>query len=227
MLDVRWVPIGTLKQNPHNARTHKKGQVKQIADSIRAFDWTIPILTDEKRMILAGTGRYLAATTLGLREVPIIIKEGLTETEKRALALADNKIASNAGWDNSLLIPELKELSALLPECNLDLRITGFEAPEIDNLMSALSDPELEPQDEVPERSETAISRRDDLWKLGPHHLYCGDSGNPVDVRALLRRQRAHMLASMICEAQWRRKFLAVLSGQHSVLSNRPPARAL
>lgn len=194
MLDVRWVPIGTLKQNPHNARTHKKGQVKQIADSIRAFDWTIPILTDEKRMILAGTGRYLAATTLGLREVPIIIKEGLTETEKRALALADNKIASNAGWDNSLLIPELKELSALLPECNLDLQITGFEVPEIDNLMGALSDPEQEPQDEVPERAETAISQRDDLWKLGPHYLYCGDSGNPIDVRALMRRQRAHII---------------------------------
>lgn len=194
MLDVQWVPIGTLKPNPRNARTHKKSQVKQIADSIRAFDWTIPILTDENRVILAGTGRYLAATTLEIREVPIIVKAGLTDTQKRALALADNKIASNAGWNPTILATELGELSVLLPECNLDLRITGFEAPEIDNLMGALSDPERDPQDEIPQLADVAISRRGDLWTLGHHHLYCGDSGNPVDVRALMRRRLAYMV---------------------------------
>ncbi|WP_246657999.1 site-specific DNA-methyltransferase [Afipia massiliensis] len=194
MLNVQWVPIGTLKQNPRNVRTHKKNQIKQIADSIRTFGWTFPILTDEMRMIVAGTGRYLASTELRLREVPIIIKAGLTETQKRALALADNKIAANAGWDHLGLAAELGELATLLPECNLDLRITGFEAPEIDNLMGAFSDSEQDPVDEISRPADIAITRRGDLWTLGRHQLYCGDSGDPVDVRTLMRRQMAHMV---------------------------------
>lgn len=196
MLKIQWVPIGTVKPNPRNARTHRKSQVKQIADSIRAFDWTMPLLTDENVMVLAGTGRLLAAKTLGLREVPIIVKAGLTDTQKRALALADNKIASNAGWNPAILAAELGDLAVLLPECNLDLKITGFDAPELDNLMGGLVDSERDPADGAPEPADKAVSCRGDLWMLGPHHLYCGDSTNPIDVRTLMKRRRAHMVFS-------------------------------
>lgn len=194
MLNVQWVPIGTVTPNPRNARLHRKSQIKQIADSIRAFDWTMPILTDENYIILAGHGRYLAAKTLGLRDIPVIVKAELIESQKRALALADNKIALNAGWDNSRLASELGELADLLPECNLDLRITGFDAPEIDNLMEALVDSERDPADEVPEQADVSISRRGDLWTLGRHRLYCGDSTSPIDVQTLMKRRRADMI---------------------------------
>lgn len=194
MLNVQWVPIGTVIPNPRNARFHRKSQIKQIADSIRAFDWTMPILTDENYIILAGHGRYLAAKTLGLRDIPVIVKAELIESQKRALALADNKIALNAGWDISRLASELGELADLLPECNLDLRITGFDAPEIDNLMGALIDSERDPADEVPEQADISISRRGDLWTLGRHRLYCGDSTNPIDVQTLMKRRRADMI---------------------------------
>ena len=194
MLNVQWVPIGTLKQNPRNVRTHKKSQVKQIADSIQAFDWTIPILTDENRMILAGTGRYLAATTLGQREIPIIIKTGLTETQKRALVLADNKIAANAGWDHSRLAAELGELATLLPEYNLDLQITGFEAAEIDSLMCDFADLESEPADNIPQIEARAVSRADDLWVLGNNRLLCGDSRDELHVKQLMGSTRAFMI---------------------------------
>ena len=103
-----------------------------LRKQLRRFGWTYPILVDETDQIIAGHGRYEAAILLGLQEVPVSVVAGLNETEKRALALADNKIAANAGWDRKLLAAELGELASLLPECNLDIKITGFAAPEID-----------------------------------------------------------------------------------------------
>ena len=107
--------IRRLRPNPRNSRTHSKTQLRQIANSIRRFGWTYPILTDENKMILAGHGRYEAARQLGLREVPVIVVSGLSDAEKRALALADNKVAANAGWDRAVLAAELGELADLLP----------------------------------------------------------------------------------------------------------------
>jgi len=186
MLNVQWVPIGTLKLNPRNARTHQNKQVKQIADSINAFGWTAPIVLDENSMILAGHGRYLAATRLGQKNAPVIVKIGLSDTQKRALAIADNKIASNADWDRAQLAAELGELATLLPECNLDLQITGFEAAEIDSFMVDHVDPEQDPTDEIPPLKAVAVSQRGDCWRLGHHRLYCGDSRNEDHLRALL-----------------------------------------
>ena len=143
--DITCFPIRNLRPNSRNARTHPKKQIKQIVNSIRRFGWTYPILADENGVILAGHGRYLAALELGLPKVPVITVADLSETEKRALALADNKIALNAGWDRKLLAQELGELADLLPECNLDLEITGFEPAEIDGLLGDLVDPELDP----------------------------------------------------------------------------------
>jgi ParB/Sulfiredoxin domain len=117
-----------LRPNKRNARTHSKKQIRQIANSILRFGWTYPILADENNEILAGYGRNQAALQLGLREVPVIVLSGLSDAEKRALALADNKIAANAGWDRQLLAEELGELAQLLPESPV---LTEFEIVDV------------------------------------------------------------------------------------------------
>jgi DNA modification methylase len=192
--EIKLSSLRRLRRNKRNSRTHSKKQIRQIANSIRRFGWTYPILTDENNIILAGHGRYDAALQLGLREVPVIILSGLSDAEKRALALADNRIATNAGWDRQLLAEELGELAKLLPECNLDLEITGFDAAEIDTLLGDLVDPELDPADEVPPPEKTAISKVGDLWELGPHKLLCGDAQSAADVRRLMAAEPATMV---------------------------------
>jgi DNA modification methylase len=177
-----------------NARTHSKKQIRQIANSFLRFGWTYPILIDEDGVILAGHGRYEAALLLGLREVPVIVVAGLREAEKRALALADNKIAANAGWDRAVLAIELGELADLLPECNLDIDITGFEPAEIDALMGDLVDPEQDPVDDLPEIAKKPVSRIGDLWVLGEHRLLCGDSREAAHIRQLMLRASPAMV---------------------------------
>jgi hypothetical protein len=145
-------------------------------------------------MILAGHGRYLAALELGLPEVPVMTLADLSETEKRALALADNKVALNAGWDRGLLARELGELADLLPECKLDLEITGFEAAEIDGLLGDLLDPEHDQADDVPPPQKAAVTRPGDLWELGPHRLLCGAAQSAMDVGRLMGTDAATML---------------------------------
>lgn len=140
--NIRGLDIGSLKPNPRNARTHSRKQVGQIAASIHEFGWTAPIVVDEGNVIIAGHGRYLAARELGLTQAPVVVLTGLSAAQKRALALADNKIAANAGWDRALLATELGELAPLLAGLNLDLEITGFAAAEVDSLMGDLVDPE-------------------------------------------------------------------------------------
>src|SRR4030042_1253031 len=156
--NVAMVAADKLRPNPRNARTHSKKQLKQIADSIRRFGWTYPILADEHGNVIAGHGRFKAAEMLGLKEVPVIVVSGLSEGEKRALALADNKIADNAGWDRELLAAELGELSVILPECNLDIAITGFEVAEIDGLLGDLVADESDPADEPPILANEPVS---------------------------------------------------------------------
>ena len=136
-----FVPIRKLKPSKRNARTHSRRQIHQIANSIMRFGWTYPILTDDDHTIIAGHGRYLAAIECRLEEVPVIVMTGLSDAEKRAFAIADNKIAINAGWDRATLATELGELSHLLPVLNLDFGITGFEPAEFDLLCSDLRDP--------------------------------------------------------------------------------------
>ena len=192
--DVKLVSIRTLKPSPRNARTHSKKQIRQIANSISRFGWTYPILADEPGNIIAGFGRYLAGLQLRMKEVPVIVMTGLSDTEKRALALADNKIATNSGFDRAILAAELGELAALLPECNLDLDITGFEPAEFDALMGDMVDPEADPADQLPDIALSPVSRRADLWQLGRHRLFCGDAREESDVRALMGRDCAAMV---------------------------------
>ena len=184
--EIAFVSVRKLRPNKRNARTHPQKQIRQIENSYRRFGWTNPIIIDESNAILAGHGRYQAALQLGLSEVPVIVVAGLSDAEKRALALADNKIAANAGWDRQLLAEELGDLAKLLPDCNLDLEITGFEPAEIDSLLGDLVDRELDPADDVLPPKKTAISKIGDLWELGSHKLLCGDAQSGADIRRLM-----------------------------------------
>jgi DNA modification methylase len=188
------IPLASLRPSRRNPRTHSKKQVRQIANSILRFRWTYPILVDEQYGIIAGHGRYLAASELGLKQVPVIVVTGLSEPEMRALALADNKLAANAGWDRNYLAAELSELAPLLADYHLDLDITGFEPAEIDALMGDLIDPECDPVDRAPALALTPVSMRGDIWHLGSHQLGCGDSESEKDYEALVGRERASMV---------------------------------
>jgi DNA modification methylase len=192
--EIKRFAVSKLHRHKRNCRTHSKKQIRQIANSIRRFGWTYPILTDENYIILAGHGRYDAALQLGLCEVPVIVLSGLKDAEKRALALADNQIATKAGWNRELLAEELGDLATLLPECDLSLEITGFETAEIDSLLGDLVDPERDPGDEVPSPAKTTISRVGDLWELGAHKLLCGDCQSAEAVQRLMGAASARMV---------------------------------
>jgi ParB-like chromosome segregation protein Spo0J len=149
MHQIKWVSPHALKPNPRNARTHSKKQIRQIADSILAFGFVVPIVVDETDTILLGHGRLAAAIDLDLNEVPVIVLEGLSEAKKRALLLADNKITENAGWDRKRLSIELPELAELLIEEGLDISITGFAPVEIDQIAIDFEADTSDPADSV------------------------------------------------------------------------------
>ncbi|MBR1276091.1 ParB N-terminal domain-containing protein [Bradyrhizobium sp. AUGA SZCCT0283] len=193
--EVRLTAISDLKQSLRNTHTHSQKQIQQIAESIQQFGWTSPIVVDEAGKIIAGHGRFAASLDLRLRRVPTIVVSGLSEAEKRALALADNKIAANAGWDRSTLAAELGELATLLPEISLDISITGFDAAEIDALATDFVDPEREPAEEIPAAADAKpVTQAGDLWKLGEHRLLCGDACDESALQTLMGADRASML---------------------------------
>lgn len=169
-LSVQYTAVETLKPDVRNARTHSKVQIKQIVASIREFGFTNPILIDPEGGIIAGHGRLRAAKALELDEVPTITLAGLSEPQKRALRLADNKIALSAGWDLDILRVELADLSEI--EFGFDLSLTGFSVGEIDVLLDADSNPDDELLPAVP--SEPTV-RRGQIWQLGEHRIGCGD----------------------------------------------------
>src|SRR5262245_39948387 len=195
MVAMQWIAVDALKPNPRNARTHSRKQIRQIADSITAFGFLVPILIDDGSNIIAGGGRHAAAVLLGLQEVPVIRVEGLSEGKRRALALADNKIAQNAGWDRELLASELPELAELLIVENLEISITGFAPVEIDQISTDFEEDPSDPADAVDPQwtNDAALSRRGDLWELGQHRLLCGDARHADDLARLLGRARAAM----------------------------------
>jgi DNA modification methylase len=186
-------PIDSLKPYPRNARTHSRKQIGQIADSIDEFGFTNPVLIDENAQIIAGHGRVEAARLLGMSEVPTLRIDHLTEVQKRAYILADNKIAENAGWNPEILSIELEGLIALNPE--FDIEITGYETPEIDILIGDTAE-SVGDDDNVPkaELHKPAISRPEDLWRIGDHKLYCGDALRSEAYDCLLGDQKAQMV---------------------------------
>jgi len=147
-LSILYLPVAGLRANPRNARTHTKRQLRQIADSIRAFGFLNPIIVDDAGVVLAGHARLAAASSAGLQAVPTVRASGLTDAEKRAYVLADNKLAEKAGWDRELLLAELGELAVLLPQ--IDLTLTGFEPPEIDALFTDCGPAKADPVEDLP-----------------------------------------------------------------------------
>ena len=190
-LHVDYRPLAALIPYARNARTHSEEQVAQIAASIREFGFTNPILTDGDNGIIAGHGRLLAARKLGMTTVPVIELAGMSEAQKRAYILADNKLAENAGWDRELLGLELGDLASL----GFDLSLTGFGEDEIARL-AHLGGPGLTDPDAVPEVEEQAVSQPGDVWVLGKHRLVCGDSTSHTDVGACLAGVKPHLMVT-------------------------------
>jgi ParB-like chromosome segregation protein Spo0J len=182
---LKWRSRAELRPNPRNARTHSKKQIKQIAESIKTAGFIGAVIVDENDVVLAGHGRLKACEHLGMALVPTLKVGGLSEAQKRAFALADNKIAENAGWDNEILFQELGELAKLFEPLNLDLSLTGFEQAEIDALFEDLHD-RPDPTDVVPAVEEQIVTRAGDLWCLGPHRLLCGDARSQSDLDRLM-----------------------------------------
>src|SRR4029077_15654450 len=149
MVNMQWIAVDAIKPNVRNARTHSKKQIRQIADSIAAFGFLVPILIDQGRQISAGPCRYAAAVLLGLKEVPVIQVEGLSEAKRRALALDYNKIAENAGWDRELLATELPELADILIVEGLGISIIGFAPVKIDQITPDFEEDSPDPADTV------------------------------------------------------------------------------
>lgn len=175
-----------------NSRTHSDEQVAQIAASIREFGFTNPVLVDEVGGIIAGHGRVMAARKLAMLEVPVLVLAGLSETQKRAYVIADNKIALNAGWDEEMLRVELEALS----DADFDLDILGFSNDELGlYLDDGTTEVEgLTDDDQVPEPPVNPVSKLGDVWLLGEHRLMCGDSTSLNDVATLMAGIEADLL---------------------------------
>lgn len=180
-LEVVYKAPGDLTPDPRNARTHSRKQIAQIVQSISAFGFTNPILADPEGNLIAGHGRLRAARDMGLATVPVITLDGLTEPQKRALRLADNKIALNAGWDTEILKLELADLS--MPDIDIDLGLTGFSPGEIDVVLSESEDPDDEVIPAVPENPRV---RPGDIWQLGEHRIGCGDGRDVAFLQTII-----------------------------------------
>ncbi len=185
-----------LKPYPRNARTHSKKQIRQIAESVRQFGFTNPIIIDSEGMILAGHGRAQAARLLGLSSIPCVRIDHMSPEQKRAYILADNKLAQNAGWDEEILAKELEFL--LESEIDLEIGVIGFETHEIDRLIDGLAveeagDPADDVLPELPEKNAT-VSREGDLWILGDHRLLCADATDEASFERLMEGERAQMV---------------------------------
>ena len=173
-----------------NSRTHSDEQVAQIAASIKEFGWTNPILVDAEGVVIAGHGRLMAARKLGYTEVPTIELSEMTETQKKAYVIADNRLALNAGWDNEMLTIELNELLA----DGYALDILGFDTNELNALLEPDVIEGLTDEDAVPDVPEEPKTKLGDIYQLGNHRLMCGDSTSVDAVETLLQGQRADMV---------------------------------
>lgn len=195
-LVIEWLPPSALHPNPKNARRHSKKQTQQIAESITAFGNLVPIVRDENDVVLLGHGRLAAARLLQLDAVPSLKVLNLSEAQKRALMLADNKIAENAGWNRQMLAGEFGELPDLLAPIGLDLTITGFGLGEIEQVLDDHSASVGDPSDTVPAPQGAAISRPGDVWIAGPHRIACGDARSEGALDRLMAGTKARMVIS-------------------------------
>jgi ParB-like chromosome segregation protein Spo0J len=187
---IQQCPIDELKAYANNARRHSDAQIDQIVASMREFGFVNPILIGPDYTIIAGHARLLAARKLGLREVPVIILDHLSEAQRRALVIADNQLALNAGWDDEMLRAEL----AALREEAFGLELLGFNDDELERLLAAENVLGLTDPDAVPAVPETPLTVAGDLWLLGEHRLLCGDATCKEALNAVLAGRPADMV---------------------------------
>src|SRR6266849_8417184 len=180
-LQVQQWPVEKLIPYGRNARMHSDEQVAQIAASILQFGWTNPILVGADCVVIAGHARLAAARKLGMSEVPVIVLDHLSETQRRALIIADNRLAELAGWDEELLRSELQELEKL----DFDLETIGFSDEELRTMLEDGEKPQQDVADEVPNPPAEPVTRPGDLWLIGNHRLICGDCRDRDVIRAL------------------------------------------
>ena len=195
-LAVAYVPTASLQLNPKNPRLHSNKQIRQISESLKAFGFNVPVLVDGALRVIAGHGRVLAAKLAGITELPTITLEHLTEAQAKAFMIADNRLTENSVWDDRLLAEQFKSLSEV--ELDFSLDVTGFEIGEIDVMIEGLA-PAIEggddPADALPETKKAVrVSRNGDLWLLGRHRIYCGNSLNVSSYSALMETRRAAMV---------------------------------
>jgi DNA modification methylase len=184
--------IDALKPDPANPRRHTRKQVRQIAESIKAFGFNVPILIDRDGNVIAGHGRWLACRELGITEVPTLCLDHLTPAQARAFMIADNRLTEISVWDDRLLARQLKELS--LVGLDFDIEVTGFEMGEIDLRIASVDEPaqaEADPADVVPEIPATPLSKLGDMWLLHCHRLLCGSALDSAVFAALMGEERA------------------------------------
>ena len=185
-------PLDRLKPYDRNARTHSAEQVAQIAASIVEFGFTNPILVDSSDGIIAGHGRLSAAQELGLKTVPVVVLDHLSDRQRKAYILADNQLALNAGWDTDLLRSELQDLA----ELDFDLSLIGFSDDELADLLPEIEElpPEDADADAVPEPPADPVTKPGDVWLLGKHRVMCGDSTSLDEVERLMAGAKADMV---------------------------------
>lgn len=189
-LKMEYRPIGDLRPSPRNARTHSRKQLAKMAASIRSFGFLVPLLVDDEGFVVAGHGRLEAAKEVGLDRLPVIQLGHLTADERRAYAIADNRLAEQAGWDNAILAVELK---ALLEIESFEIELTGFEMAAIDTILGNADDTVEDAGDLAPVVTR-AVTRPGDLWRLGEHRLLCGDAREDASFEKLLAGQSAQMV---------------------------------
>jgi len=189
-MKIEQVKLDALIPYARNSRTHSDAQVAQIAASIKEFGFTNPVLIDETGSIIAGHGRVMAARKLAITDVPSIRLTHLTDAQKKAYVIADNKLALNAGWDDEMLAVELTDLK----DMGFDLDLTGFSTDEIEALLAPTGTEGLTDEDAVPEVPEAPVTVLGDVWLLGKHRVMCGDSTSIDAVEKLMDGQKADMV---------------------------------
>ena len=191
-MQIQQIPPSSLRPYARNARVHSRRQIRKIARSIEKFGFVNPVLVSDDLEIIAGHGRVAAAILLGLKTVPVLKLSHLSEADRRAYVIADNKLALDAGWDRETLAIELQGLI----DVGFEVELTGFEVPEIDIVLESANEPAREPgrEDQVPEPPKTPVTRHGDCWRLGAHRLLCADARADTSYADLLGTDQADVV---------------------------------
>jgi ParB-like chromosome segregation protein Spo0J len=183
------VSIDKLIPYVNNARTHSPEQINKLRSSLREFGFVNPVIIDKEFNIIAGHGRIMAARAEGIKEVPCVLADYLTEAQKKAYILADNRMTMDAGWDEEMLKVELEALEGE----SFDLSLTGFDEKELSDLFKEEHDVEDDDYDLTTALEKASFVERGDRWVVGRHVLYCGDATDPEDVNKLMQDKRGNL----------------------------------